>query len=353
MNGTMKVCALYGINNLRVEERAIPETEDGRVLVRVCAAGICGSDVERVYTKGTYHYPTILGHEFAGEVVETTDADKAWLGKRVAVFPLIPCMKCDSCRIGQYAQCGNYNYYGSRCDGGFAEYIAVHTWNLMSLPEEISCMNAAMFEPAAVAMHALSMAGALLGKTLVIFGVGAVALIMGQIALSAGCGKVILVARSGDKVAVAKKLGFTDVLHSGEEDVKESILAQTEGNGADVVVEGCGKSETFNYCLQTVSSFGTVICMGNPVEDIHTERDAYWTILRKQLTLKGTWNSSFHVRHSDWQMVRNMVESKKLKLDQLVTKTYCLDNAKQAFDDIYYRKNESVHIKSMFINTER
>lgn len=349
MKGNMTACVLYGINDLRIEQTDIPEPRDGEVLVKVRAAGICGSDVERVYTKGTYHYPTILGHEFAGEVVATTTTDRAWLGKRVAVFPLIPCMDCAPCRRGHYAQCTSYDYYGSRRDGGFAEYMAVRTWNLLPLPKEVSYKSAALFEPAAVAMHALSMAGALLGRSVVIFGVGAVALILGQLALNAGCSNVILVARTSAKVSFARKLGFSDVIHSGQEDVRERILSLTEGSGADIAIEGCGQAATLNACLEAVCPFGTVICMGNPVGDMPLERDAYWTILRKQLVLKGTWNSSFHVRHSDWQLVRNMVETGQLDLEALVTQTYGLDDAHRAFEDIYRHKT-SVHIKSMFIN---
>lgn len=352
MKKIMKACVLHGIRDLRVEEMNIPGIEDGKVLLKVCAAGICGSDVERVYTKGTYHYPTVIGHEFAGRVVSTTSSDRDWLGKRVTVFPLIPCMECDSCRTGHYAQCKNYNYYGSRCDGGFAEYIAVQTWNLMPLSEGTSYQSAAMFEPAAVASHALSQAGELLGRSIVILGVGAIGLILGQLALNAGCSKVILVARSKDKVAFAQRLGFQYVIHSGEEDVQERILALTAGKGADIAVEGCGQSETLNVCLHSVCAFGTVVCMGNPMGEMQLERNVYWEILRKQLTIKGTWNSSYRAGKSDWELVQNMVETGRLALEPLVTGTYRLEEANQAFEDIYFHKNESVHIKSMFVNEE-
>lgn len=345
----MKAVVLHGIRDLKTELVDIPEIKDGQVLVKIHAAGICGSDVERVFTKGTYHYPTIIGHEFAGEVVKTCESDKAWMGKRVGVFPLIPCMTCDSCLSGNYAQCKNYNYYGSRCDGGDAEYLAVNTWNLLPIPDNISYESAAMLEPTAVAVHALRQAGDLLGKALVIFGVGAIGLIVAQAAKSSGCSKVILVARSKEKEKFAKEVGFTDVINSSEETVTERISELTNG-GADILVEGCGKSETLETAVLSASPFATVICLGNPIGDMNMRRDAYWAILRKQLTLKGTWNSSFKTLHNSWQTALELISSGNLQLEKLITGRYKFEQANEAFNDIFFKNNGHVHIKSMFIN---
>ena len=89
----------------------MPVRQAGEVLLKVHACGICGSDLPRVFTKGTYHFPTIPGHEFAGEIVEADDP--SLVGRRAAVFPLLPCRKCEACQVGEYAQCSDYDYYGS------------------------------------------------------------------------------------------------------------------------------------------------------------------------------------------------------------------------------------------------
>lgn len=345
----MVACALWGVRDLRVEQADVPRPQPGQVLVKIHAAGICGSDVERVFTKGTYHYPTIIGHEFSGQVVETCEEDKDWLGKRVSVFPLIPCMKCPACREGRYAQCSHYDYYGSRRDGGFAEYLAVNTWNLLPIPDGVSYESAAMFEPAAVAVHALRQAGELSGRSVVIFGIGTIGLILAQVAQNSGCGKVILVARSQEKVELAQKMGFSYVVNSQKEPLQQKILEWTGGSGADIAVEGCGKSETLGEALQVAAPFGTVVCMGNPVENIDLQRDVYWEILRKQLRLCGTWNSSFGISHNDWEAVLGMVQTGRLKLQELITGRYALSQAQEAFDDIRSRRT-GIHLKSMFIN---
>ncbi len=343
----MTACVLRGIRDLRVEQVDVPGPEPGRVVVKICAAGICGSDVERVFTKGTYHYPTIIGHEFSGKVVDTCGEDKDWRGKRVSVFPLIPCMKCPACMEGKYAQCSHYDYYGSRRDGGFAEYLAVNTWNLLPIPDDVSYESAAMFEPAAVAVHALRQAGELSGRTVAIFGVGTIALILAQVARAGGCSKVILVVRSREKAELAHKMGWPDVIDSRSEPLQQRIKELTGGRGVDIAVEGCGRSETMNEALLAAAAFGTVICMGNPVEDMSLQRDAYWEILRKQLRLCGTWNSSFKVSHNDWELVSALVQSGRLKLQELITGRYTLFQAQEAFDDI--RSRDRLHLKSMFI----
>lgn len=345
----MQACVLHGIRDLRVEQVDLPEAGADQVLVRIHAAGICGSDVERVFTKGTYHYPTIIGHEFAGEVVDTGAGAEEWKGKRVSVFPLIPCMECEQCRSGNYAQCDHYNYYGSRCDGGFAEYLAVNTWNLLELPDSISYREAAMFEPAAVAVSALEQAGSLLGKSVVIFGIGAIGLMIAQAARVCGCRSIVLVCRNQEKKAFAQQLGFVEVVNSTEEEAQKR-LRDMLGAGADVAIEGCGTSETLAMAIHETAPFGTVVCLGNPKGDICLPRGIYWEILRKQLVLKGTWNSTFKVNQNSWETVRQLVENKTVDLDALITGTYHFEDAQKAFDDIFYRKNGHVHIKSMFIN---
>lgn len=117
----MKAYRLHDIGELRLEETPRPSLKAGEVMVRVKAAGICGSDIPRIYQTGTYHFPTIPGHEFAGMVEETgEDVDPEWKGKRVGIFPLIPCYSCGPCKAGRYEMCRNYGYLGSRQDGGFA-----------------------------------------------------------------------------------------------------------------------------------------------------------------------------------------------------------------------------------------
>ena len=147
VEAAMRAYNLHGVSDLRLENADIPVPQDNETLVQVKAAGICGSDIPRIFVNGTYHFPTIPGHEFAGVDMQT--------GKRVGIFPLIPCGACGPCMDRKYEMCRHYSYLGSRTDGGFAEYVAVPKWNMIELPDNVTFEQAAMLEPMAVAVHAM------------------------------------------------------------------------------------------------------------------------------------------------------------------------------------------------------
>ncbi len=106
------------------------------MLVRIGYCGVCGSDLPRTFSKGTYSFPTVCGHEFAGTIEKLgSDVDNAWkVGDRVAVFPLLWCGRCAACETGKYVQCYDYDYLGSRRDGAFAEYVVAPIRNLVRVP---------------------------------------------------------------------------------------------------------------------------------------------------------------------------------------------------------------------------
>ena len=339
----MKACVLHGIGDLRYEEVADPVAQPDEVLLRIRASGICGSDIARVFEKGTYHFPTIPGHEFTGEIVAAGDASQQHLvGKRTAVFPMLPCFTCAACELGEYAQCGNYDYYGSRRDGGFAEYLAVKTWNLVPIPDDVSYEEAALCEPAAVAIHALSQAGVNPGETVAVFGAGPIGLMLGKLALAMGAGTVILTDIDERKLAFAQNIGFTHCINVGKTDAPAEIRALTGGTGAQVVVEGTGAAQALRGCVNSAADFGRVVLMGNPAGDMGLSQKDYWTVLRKQLTLKGTWNSSYTRTRNDWKTALALMP--RLDVSALVTHRFPLRDCEEAFALIRDRKEPAVKI---------
>ncbi|MDD5017212.1 MAG: galactitol-1-phosphate 5-dehydrogenase [Eubacteriales bacterium] len=336
----MKACVLHAIGDLRVEDVPQPVPKKGEVLLKIMASGICGSDIGRVFDHGTYHFPTIPGHEFAGQIVGVgKGVDKELIGKKAAVFPLMPCMECDSCQVGEYAQCTNYNYFGSRCNGGFAQYLNVPVWNLVFVPEDLSYEHAAMCEPAAVAVHALRRFGVDIGDIVSIFGAGPIGIMLGLWSKAWGASKVILIDIDQRKLTFAREQGFDNLCNSSEENPVEYIKSQTGGKGADLVVEGTGISKPFESAMFAAKTFGKIVCMGNPAKEMSISQQGYWQILRKQLTIKGTWNSTYATANrNEWALSLEAMSTGTLNVRSLITHRFSLDDGIAPFETMRDRK---------------
>ena len=205
----MKAYNLHAVGDLRYEDLDMPCCPSGWALVEVRAAGICSSDIPRIFTKGTYHFPTVPGHEFSGVVHSVADSlSDSLVGSPVGVFPLIPCRKCASCKEHRYETCSNYDYIGSRRDGAFAEYVAVPIWNLVRLPHGISFETAAMMEPLAVALHSLKQGKLESGMNVAIVGTGMIGIAAGQWAKKLGASNVIVLGRSDAKREMVERCGL-------------------------------------------------------------------------------------------------------------------------------------------------
>lgn len=344
----MKACVLHAVGDLRFEEVKTPQAKPGEVLVHIKACGICGSDIPRVMTKGTYHFPTIPGHEFAGVVEQVGEgADTGWLGEHVAVFPLLPCFSCEACRTGRYAQCENYNYFGSRCDGGFSEYISTPVWNLVRVPKQIPLEWAAMCEPAAVAFHAADKAGIKVGENVLVVGAGTIGLMTAMWCRAAGADRVIVADVSKKNLELAQKLGFSCTVNTAEEKIEDAVLRLTGRKGVGSALECAGAAPALETCLRAACNFATVVTVGNPAGDMKLSQSSYWQILRKELKLLGTWNSGYGTE-SDWTRVIRGIETGKIELEPLITHRFALSDHKKAFSAL--TSKEEFTVKVLFVN---
>lgn len=314
----MKAWVLHGVNDIRYEDMARPAPDSGEVLVRVKAAGICGSDIPRVFVTGAHRHPLIIGHEFAGVVEELGEGtDPAWLGRRVGVFPLVPCGACGPCREKQFELCRNYRYLGSSRDGGFAEYVRVPERNLLALPEGVSFEEAAMLEPMAVAVHAMRRGteGGTLPRNaaVTVWGLGAIGLLLTMFLWQSGYRNLRVVGNRPAQKERAMSLGVS------EEQYFDAGQKAAAGN-PKLFFECVGKNETVARAVESAGPNGRILLVGNPASDMALSRDTYWKILRSQLTLSGTWNSSFTgTPEDDWHYVLEQLEEGKVSPSVLIT----------------------------------
>lgn len=338
----MKAYVLNGINQLNYEEVEEPMLSEGQVLVEVKASGICGSDIPRIFENGTYHFPTIPGHEFSGVVRKVySKKQECWLGKRVGVFPLIPCKKCVPCRNKKYEMCLQYDYLGSRSNGGFAEYVVVPEWNLIELPDGVSYEAAAMLEPAAVGIHALKQIDLSVAKSAVVFGCGTIGMLIAQWLRIFGIKKIILVGTREEQRIMAEGLQFYNFINTKTENAVERVLEMTDNEGADICIECAGYSEVLSQCLNATKRGGDVIAVGNPHGDVYIDRDTYWKLLRKQLRVSGTWNSSYipEADKDDWRVTIDNMVCGQLKPELQITHKLQFRELDKGLD-IMYNKRE-------------
>lgn len=319
----MKAWVLHGVEDIRFEETERPQLEKNEVLVSVQAAGVCGSDIPRIYKTGAHVHPLIPGHEFSGVVEKAGDcADTKWVGKRVGVFPLIPCRECAACRRQQYELCRNYSYLGSRRNGGFAEYVSVPEWNLIELPADISFAEAAMLEPMAVAVHAMRRIHPCQSDTVVVYGLGTIGMLLVMFLMDAGIQNILAVGNKSSQQQFVRELGLseTSYCNSSERDVVEWVRERTNGAGADAVFECVGRNEVVVQAVKLAAQAGRVCFVGNPFSDMIFDKSVYWKILRDQLVITGTWNSSFtHEHDDDWHYVLDRLSQKRVSPERLVT----------------------------------
>ena len=331
----MKAWVLHDIGDIRYEEVAEPQLKENEVLVAVKAVGICGSDIPRVYQTGAHKMPLIPGHEFAGKVVKVgSTVSNKWLDKPVGVFPLIPCKECVACRKEQYEMCRNYNYLGSRCDGGYAEYVAVPQDNLIELPQNVSYEEAAMLEPMAVAVHAMRRVMPKESDTVVIYGLGTIGILLLMFLRDAGIKNIFVVGNKEFQKQTVLKMDISAdcFCDSRTQDVKKWLLERTQGIGVDIFFECVGKNEIVTQGIDITAPAGKVCLVGNPYSDMNLEKAVYWKILRNQLLVTGTWNSSFTGKEDDdWHYVLKALSEKRIAPVGLVSHRFSLERVEQGF----------------------
>lgn len=313
----MKASVLHAKEDLRYEEIERPVPKAGEVLIKVKFTGICGSDVPRVNADECHFFPNILGHEFSGVVEEIGEGvTKVQPGDRVAGVPLVPCMKCPDCMKGNYSLCKHYSFIGSRQFGSFAEYVCVPEVNAVKFSEEVSFEQAALFEPAAVALHGLERVNYKGGCTVAILGTGPIGILTMQFAKIYGAAKVVVFDIVDEKLELAKELGADAGINTLEPDFMEKAMALTDGNGFDYVYETAGNTITMKMGFQLAANKAQICYIGTPKKELTFGVKEWENMNRKEFTMTGSWMSySAPFPGHEWTAIAHFFATGQLKYD--------------------------------------
>jgi (R,R)-butanediol dehydrogenase/meso-butanediol dehydrogenase/diacetyl reductase len=263
----MRAAVFYGKENIRVEEVPEPATERGEVKIKVAANGICGSDLHVYFgamggIEGGDTQPSILGHEFAGEVAEVgADVTDLRPGDAVTVEPIISCDKCPSCLAGDYNVCYNVGFYGTGQghNGGLAEYAVVARKNVHRLPDGVSLRDGALAEPLSVAYHGVEKGQVSPGQSVAVFGAGPIGIGVYLSLRAKGVEDIFVVEPSASRRHAIQGLGAEVVLDPSDGDVVAAIKERTRGAGVDVAFEAAGAPSSFTAALGATRRLGRVV----------------------------------------------------------------------------------------------
>ncbi len=326
-------------------EIEVPKPGPREVLIRVKVGAICGSDVH-IYQWDPWAQsvvpglPQILGHEFAGEIVEVgKEVHHLKPGDHVAGETHIPCDACYFCLTGLRHICQSMKVYGVHSQGIFSEYTTLPAPCAVKIPSEISFAAAAMMEPCGVAVHGLSK-GVVSGKTLVIFGCGPIGLFALQAALAYGAARVYAVDISENRLKMARSFGATKVLAAGKDPVEKIILDETRGIGADMVLEISGSQQAYDQGLKALRKAGTFVIIGVAAKPITLEIPT--NIMYKEAKLFGITGREMY---ETWYQVTELVQSGKVDLEKVATHKL----APEKFEEGFKVAREAQHGKVEFI----
>lgn len=330
----MKAALLTGLNNFEIHTIDKPTPQGNEVLVKVKAAGICGSDIHKMQSEWKYDLPMVMGHEFAGEVEAVGEAvQSVAVGDRVAAAPLLPCNSCVYCKAGKYQLCEHYQMIGSHRYGGFEEYCLVPEPNIIQIGNKISYEEAAMIEPLAVAAHGVMGLDPQMGDQVAVFGLGTIGILSVQWLRLAGVKKIIGIDIDPCKLKEAKKYGVTDTINSLEEPLEKRIFELTGGLGVDIALECAGSKVTEEQCLLITRKGGKVGYQGIAYTDVLLRQKAFENIFRREYTLKGFWNSySAPFPGKEWTHSVDFIESGQINLKDMISHRFALDDIQKAFN---------------------
>ena len=320
----MKAICVTAPHQLEIQDRPLPVIQSpDEVLIKVRAAGICGSDVHIYHgTSPVATYPRVIGHEIAGEIVEVGSAVELFQkGDRVVIDPVISCGRCYQCKIGRSNVCGKLQVRSVHVDGGYQEYIVLPDKSIHLIPDHLSWEEAVMIEPFTIAEQTCSRAEIKADDIVFIMGAGPAGLSILKRAKIEGA-TCYISDITDNRLLMAQKHGADAVIHAGRDDVADVISKLTEGRMATVVIDAVCTVRSFEEALKLVCAAGRVISLGfNP----SPSAIAQFSITARELDVRGT-----RLHNKKFPDVIRLFEERKLEVSEMITHRFHFTAIKKA-----------------------
>ena len=319
-----------GNGNLDVLDVAEPACGDDQVKVEIAYCGVCGTDIHVMHDTFRNFPPVILGHEFAGTVVETgKNVKNAARGERVTVLgaTAVTCGACEYCRSGYFIFCRNRRGMGHGVNGAFTQYVVVRPDQLYRIPENFSLAEASVSEPFAAVVQAVTeLTTVRLGDTALVSGPGPIGLLAVKLLAAEGVRTIVAGAPGdGERLAAAKAFGADAVVNVGEQKLSEAIAELTGGRGVDVAFECAGHPGSVRSCMESLRPMGQYTQIAICGRDIEFPIDL---LFYKQLSMRG----SITYTPRTWDRMMKIYAQGRIRLDDIISVKLPITEWKQAFD---------------------
>ncbi len=321
----MKAVVLKAPGEIAVQDVSQPARSNGDLLLRVRMVGLCGSDLNSFRGKNPMvSFPRIPGHEIAATIEQTVPGwPNLQPGMHVTLSPYTSCGRCAACLRGRVNACAENQTLGVQRDGALMEYIAVPPEKIY--PADLSIKELCLVEPLTVGFHAAARGQISATDTVAVFGCGGVGL--GAVA-AAGfrCARTIAIDIDDRKLAVARKAGAVEGIHSLRESVHARLQELTDGRGPDVVIEAIGLPETFRAAIDEVAFTGRVVYIGYAKQPVSFETRLF---VQKELDIRGSRNAL----PEDFASVIQMLEAKKFPVSDAVSSIVRMEDVPEVFKE--------------------
>lgn len=333
----MKALVLENYNELVYKDIADPVPAKNEVLVKVKACGICGSDVKGMDgSTGRRKPPLIMGHEASGVISSLGSEVSGWnIGDSVTfdstIYPLNDWFTLN----GHYNLSENRRVLGVspgnyKKNGAFAEYVTVPEHILYKLPDNVSFEQAAMVEPAAVALHAINQSGFQLGESAAVIGTGMIGLFLVQLLSLSNASPLFAIDIESSKLEMAKKFGAEIGFNPNKNDLIKEVLSRTNERGIDHVFEAVGIESTVNNAIQIVRKGGKVVLVGNLSADI---RFPLQSVVTREIKVLG----SCAIR-GEYETVLQLINSGKIKVNDMISAVAPISEGADWFKRLYNKE---------------
>jgi (R,R)-butanediol dehydrogenase/meso-butanediol dehydrogenase/diacetyl reductase len=333
----MKAARYYASRDVRVDDITLPALRDDEVKIDIAYCGICGSDkhmFERPSRPGA-KVPFIMGHEFSGVVSATgKDVKKIKEGDRVVVNPLYVCHQCYACRHGYPNLCENIKLYGCgpENDGAYAEYTHVPEYTVHKIPDKLRLDQAAVVEPAGIALRALRFSQFKPGDDVAVFGAGPIGLLLINELKAAGANRIFCIGHSEARRAQAKKFGADIVLDPDVDDVVQIVKDTTHG-GVHVTYDLAGADQTLAMGLAILHARGEFIMSALPAQPLQLN---VFALVHGEQTMKAS-----NCTNDEFTMVPQLIADGKIRVDEVITKKIYIDDiVKEGFETLEHDKSQ-------------